>query len=332
MLTSIIRKQRRLTAILCLSVFTLSAAQAETYITTDRTVAGGNPLNSFLGSQSSLYIGQASDASFVGGVDVDIVTGAFLNGDLRARGDSRTTIYGGNFTHFANGYPLSGLTLAQTAQVRLAGNVRFAVAVVDDQATLQMDAGQVDGIQVHDTARARVTGGLIQSQNFPSIAEAYGAGARLELSGGQTSGVVRVAGGGAVSVSGGSYNNLLAYNGLIEVAGGLSELGGRLGTGNTGLGRFMFYGSDFVLSNPVAGAYYDPTYWLSAAGVFYTLTGTLLNGQYISASYFEEGLSLGQAPRNIGFSTSPVPEPAGGAMLALGLLLLAFLRARTREA
>lgn len=308
------------------------AAQATVFVTTDHTVAAGTAWDSSFGSQQNVYVGQASSGSFVSGVDLDIVAGAFLNGDLRAHGDSRTAIYGGSFTHYANGYLVSGLTLSESAQVRLAGStVRFGVATVADSASFRMEDGRVDGIQVTGAATARVTGGLILSQNSFTIAEANGIGARLDLAGGQIGGFVRAAGGGSVAVSGGNYSTLFSYNGLIEVAGGLGADNGRLGTGAGGLGKFMLYGSDFALSNAQVGSYYDPTYWISGLGVSYVLTGTLANGQTIRASYFEEGLSLGQAPRNIAFAASPVPEPGNVAMLLLGLPLLGWvLRRRTQ--
>ena len=314
------------------SVLAATATQAEVYITTDYRVATGNAWNSSFGSQQNVYVGQASGGTFVSGVDLDIVAGAFLNGDLRARGDSRTTVYGGSFTHYANGYLTSGLTLTESAQVRLAGSTaRFGVATVDGTASLTMENGRLDGIQVHQNASARVTGGLIASQNSFTVAEANGAGAHLALAGGQIGGIVRAAGGGSVDVSGGSYSNLLSYNGLIEVSGGLGANNGRLGSGIGGLGKFRLYGSDFALSNAQAGSYYDPTYWISGPGVSYVLTGTLLNGQAIRASYFEEGLSLGQAPRNITFAASPVPEPAAALMLLAALPVLGWAVRRRQQ-
>ncbi len=327
------RKVSKRSLLFAVSVLAATAVQAEVYITSDHTLAAGNAWNSSFGSQQNVYVGQASGGTFVSGVDLDIVAGAFLNGDLRARGDSRTTVYGGSFTHYANGYLTSGLTLTESAQVRLAGSTaRFGVATVNGTASLSMENGRLDGIQVHNNASARVTGGLIASQNSFTVAEVNGAGAHLALAGGQIGGIVRAAGGGSVDVSGGSYSNLLSYNGLIEVSGGLGANNGRLGSGIGGLGKFKLYGSDFVLSNPQAGSYYDPTYWISGQGVSYVLTGTLLNGQAIRASYFEEGLNLGQAPRNITFAASPVPEPATAMMLLAALPLLGWAARRRSTA
>lgn len=307
------------------------AAQATVYIDSDYTVAGGNAWNRAFGSQQNVFVGRAIGGGSVSGVELDIVAGASLNGDLYAYGDSRTAIYGGSFTHYVSGYRTS-LRLHDSAEVRLASATgSFAIATVDEHSRLVMEAGRVDGIQVHDTGTARVTGGVIQSLSSFTITEAAGAGARLELSGGQTTGIVRANQGGSVDVSGGSYSRLFSYNGLIEVSGGLGATNGRLGSGAGGLGQFMLYGSDFVLSDARADSYYDPTYWVSGPGVSYVLTGTLLNGQAIRASYFEEGLVLGQTPRNIAFAVSPVPEPASALMLLLGLPLAAWMSRRRRQ-
>lgn len=308
-----------------------SAAHAEVYIQSDHTVAGGNAWNAAFGSRQNVHVGQASGGALVSGVDLDIVSGAALNGDLYARSDSRTSIYGGSFTHYANGYRTS-LRLRDSAHVQVAHDkASLGIATVDDHSSLMLQSGRLDGIQVHDSGTAWVSGGVIQSLNSFTLVEASGAAAHLELTGGRTNGVVRAAQGGSVDVSGGSYATLFSYNGLIEVSGGLGASNGRLGSGKGGLGQFLLYGSDFALSDPRAGSYYDPTYWISGPGVSYVLTGTLLNGQTIRASYFEEGLVLGEAPRNISFAASPVPEPATASSMLMGLALAAWMAVRRRQ-
>jgi PEP-CTERM motif len=308
-----------------------SAAQAEVHIQSDHTVAGGNAWNVAFGSRQNVHVGQASGGVLVGGVELDIVAGAVLNGDLYARSDSRTFIYGGSFTHYANGYRTS-LRLRDSAHVQVAHQqASLGIASVDDHSSLTLESGRLDGIQVHDSGTARVTGGVIQSLNSFTLVEASGAGARVELTGGRTNGIVRAAQGGSVDVSGGSYATLFSYNGLIEVSGGLGASNGRLGSGKGGLGQFLLYGSNFELSDPRASSYYDPTYWISGPGVSYVLTGTLLNGQSIRASYFEEGLVLGEAPRNIAFVASPVPEPATASLMLLGLALAAWTSSKRKQ-
>jgi len=84
----------------------------------------------------------------------------------------------------------------------------------------------------------------------------------------------------------------------------------------------------------MAGSYYDPTYLISNPGVSFRLTGTLANGQAINASYFEEGLTLGQASTQMHFTTSAVPEPASLLLMLLAgpVLLTAVRRQRRRTA
>ncbi len=301
-----------------------------TYLTTDRTLAGGNAFN---GSSGNLYVGETAGGVAVSGVDVDIVTGARVNGDLRARSDSRTTVSGGSFTSPVNGYPYGGLTVSQSAQLRLKGAVTFGYTTVHDQARFTMDAGRIEGITVYG-GHGVINGGLVASQNSFTILQAEGAGALLELNGGTAGGAVRVAGNGLTRVTGGNYAMQHALNGTIEILGGLPENGARLVALHRpgALGQFTLVGTGFSLSNPVAGSYYDPTYLISNPGVSFRLTGTLADGQAINASYFEEGLSLGQAPTQMHFTTSAVPEPANWLMLLLaGPVLVGAVRRQQRR-
>jgi hypothetical protein len=301
-----------------------------THLTTDRTLAGGN---AFKGSSGNLYVGETAGGLSVSGVDVDIVAGAQVNGDLRARSDSRTTVWGGTFPSPLNGYLYGGLTVTQSAQVRLNGAVTIGNTTVSDQALFTMDAGRIEGITVYG-GHGVINGGLVASQNSFTILQADGAGALLELNGGTGGGAVRVAGNGLTRVTGGNYAMQHALNGTIEILGGLPEQGARLVALHRpgALGQFTLVGTGFALSNPMAGSYYDPTYLISNPGVSFRLTGTLANGQAINASYFEEGLTLGQAATQMHFTTSAVPEPASALLMLLaGPVLLTAVRRQQRR-
>jgi hypothetical protein len=295
-------------------------AQAQAvYLTADRTIAGGNPYNEASGN---LFIGQTSGNVLVSGVDVDVVAGASVNGNLFAVSDSRTTVTGGTFTTPVPGFPFAGLSVQNTAQVRLV-NGTFGVAGVGGSGLFTMDGGRTEGIQVAG-GTARINDGLIASQNSFTILEAQSATALLEINGGITVGVVRAATGGTARVTGGNYATMHSLpNGIIEVLGGLPANGGRLAALNrsNGVGRFTLVGTGFALTNPTAGTYFDPTYLISSPGIFYTLTGTLANGQAFNASYFEEGLTIGQSPAQITFVSSvTAPEPGTIALIFSGVL------------
>jgi hypothetical protein len=307
-----------------------SVCAQTTYLSSDHTLAGGN---AFTGSSGSLHIGEQAGGVAVSGVEVDIVAGARVVGDLRARSDSRTTVWGGSFSSALNGYPYSGLRLSQSAQLRLNGAVTFGDTWVDDQALFTMDAGRIESLTV-SSGHGVINGGLVASAHSFTLLQANGAGALLELKGGSSSGAVRATGGGLTRVTGGSYAMQHALNGTIEIEGGLPAHGARLVALNRpgALGQFTLVGSDFLLSDSVAGSYYDPTYLISNRGVSFKLSGVLANGQAIQASYFEEGLTLGQAPTQLHFITSAVPEPGSLAMMLMaGPLLLAVGRRQRRS-
>jgi hypothetical protein len=305
-----------------------SASAQTTYLSSDRTITAGNPFNA---SSGTLFVGETAGGTAVTGVDVDIVAGASVVGNLVARSDSRTTVWAGSFQSGVNGFPFSGLTLSQSAAVRLNGDVSFGYTTVSDQAHFTMDAGRIEGITVSG-GRGTINGGLVASQNSFTIMQAEGIGALLELNGGVGGGAVRVAGNGLTRVTGGNYAIQHALNGMIEISGGLPAQGARLVALNRlgAVGEFTLVGTGFALSNPTAGSYYDPSYLISQPGVSFRLTGTLANGLAIDASYFEEGLLLGQSPTQIDFISSAVPEPASMLLMLLAApVMFSALRRRT---
>lgn len=319
----------------CAATFALLAAapaRATTYITSDRSIAGGNPLNTPTGG---LVIGRAGNGSFFSGVDLDITAGAAIgSGDVSAYSDSRTTIHAGTFNAPWNNVSAeySSVTIDQAAQLRLTGNVNLGIVRVQGSGNFEMDAGRVGPLQVTGAeARATVNGGTVASRNSFTISEASSQGAQLTFNGGSTVGVVRASGGGLTRVNGGSHNLLHASSrGFVELAGGLPASGGQLVATNKGAGTegfFTVFGTGLSLSNAFAGSFYDPTYVITNPGVFFTLTGTLLDGQEIRATYFEEGLQIGQAARLISF-TSAVPEPGAWALMLAGLGVVTVFRRR----
>ena len=142
----------------------------------------------------------------------------------------------------------------------------------------------------------------------------------LTLNGGLSTGAVR-AFGGTVRLNGGDYATLHALS-TVEVSS-LRTNGAHLvalSRGNS-QGHVTLTGNNFALTHATAGRYSDG-YLNAFPGVSFRLTGTLLSGQAIDAQYFEEGLTLGQAPQLIGFAAAPVPEVGTAAAMLLGLALL----------
>jgi hypothetical protein len=317
---------RTLSLLVAPCLFSAALACAQTvYVDSDHTLAAGNPLN---GNTGTLFIGQTAAGSFVSGVDADVVAPARMVGYLYGVSDSRTTITGGSFFSPANGGGFSGVYLSQTAQLRVAGDVSLGTAALTDGANLVMDTGWLEGIQLRGSASATVNGGRVQSNNGITALDAYGAGTVLTLNGGLSTGAVR-AFGGTVRLNGGDYATLHALSNF-EV-NSLRSNGAHLValSRSNGQGHFSVSGSNFALSNATAGTYSDG-YINSFPGVSFRLTGTMPDGQAIDALYFEEGLTLGQAPRLIDFATLPVPEASTWAQLLLGLALLGSAKARIR--
>ncbi len=155
----------------------------------------------------------------------------------------------------------------------------------------------------------------------------------LALNGRTSVGAVRAADSGLTRVSGGNYPMQHATNGTIEILGGLPAQGARLAALNRpgAIGQFRLFGSDFLLSNPMAGSYVDPTYLISIPGVFFRLTGTLAHGRQIDARYFEEGLGLVQAATQIHFAPRAVPEPASLLLMLLAAPVLVAAGRRQKK-
>lgn len=188
--------------------------------------------------------------------------------------------------------------------------------------TVYVDADRTvaGGNPLNNSASATVNAGRIQTYNGITVLDATGARTVLTLNGGFSTGAVR-AYGSTVRLNGGDCAMLHAL-GTVEV-NSLRTDGAHLvarGRRNS-QDRFTLTGNNFALTDATAGRCSD-SYLNAFPGVSFRLTGTLLSGQAIDAQYFEEGLTLGQAPQLIGFAAAPVPEVGTAAAMLLGLALL----------
>lgn len=305
------------------------AAAQITYVNGINTVANGNPLTGTY--PNGLRIGLDNSGNPVAGARADIVAPAVNVGDIGAASDARVNIIGGQYLHFVNGYPFSGVFLQNTALLTLSGNVTLGNVSVYDSANFVMQQGRVESVQLLGASTATINGGLVASQNSFSVMDANTAGSVLTINGGTTTGAVRAALGGMANLTDGEYGMLHALPaGHIVASGGLTT-SARLVSLNrsNGVGTFGLVGTGFTLSNPYAGIYHDPTYLISGPGVHFTLTGALADGTVLNGSYFEEGLSLGQAAQHISFATA-VPEPGTWWMWLAAMPLLAGAMRRHR--
>jgi PEP-CTERM motif len=207
-------------------------AAANQFITSDRTVAGGNPLNgTYLGQ--TLLVGASAvvngEVQRVGNVRVDVTAPAHFTyndqtgGGVAAYSNSVVRVTGGLFDqNSANGFG-GGVNLSDTASARVEGGTMRFLA-------LNGAAAGAAG------AQATVTGGLIQNGLSGVGVVTNGvlnvSGGTLRSTGGQ--GAITGARGSVINVSGGSMESALGAAVYLAEDSTFTMTGGTLSGGPSG--------------------------------------------------------------------------------------------------
>lgn len=224
-----------LSAATLLAALALPAAAAE-FITSNRTLANGNPLNgNYIGQE--VIVGLTAARQPVLNVQVDVVAPALFSysdqtgGGIRAASNSIVRIQGGTFNQISGTGFGGGLSLIDTATGAISGGTLRHLSL----------AGAAAGVA---GARAAVSGGLIE-HGGPAIVAAVNNGT-LDISGGtlRATGAgapgISGAGGSVITVSGGLVQSVtgaaiyIAQDSALTVTGG-TVTGGRGGGGQWGV-------------------------------------------------------------------------------------------------
>ncbi len=244
---------------------------AATFITADRTVAGGNPINGNYSGQG-VFVGVDGAFNRVANVQVDVIDPAQLNysdqtgGGLAAYSNSVVNVRGGSFGQYSPTGCCGGISANDTSRLNISG-------------------GTIDGLSVNGAAagaagaRADVSGGLIQNYRRSVAIVANGvlnvSGGTISSSGGQPAlvgndgGVINISGGlvqsvsgaavissagSALSMSGGTVSGLAsrAFGIVLDDAGSTADLRG--GTINGGLRADHYSAASPALQATLSGS------------------------------------------------------------------------------
>ena len=249
---------------------------AATFITTDRTVAGGNAINGNYSGQG-VFVGVNAAFTRVNNVQVDVIDPAQLNysdqtgGGLAAYSNSVVNIRGGSFGQYSPTGCCGGAWANDTSRLNISGGTL-------DSLSLNGAAAGAAG------AQANVSGGLIQNYRRSVAVVANGvlnvSGGTISSSAGQPAMVGDV--GGVINISGGLVQSVSGAAIIASSGSALSMSGGTV----SGLASRAF---GVVLDNASAtadlhggtinGGLRADRYGASAPALQATLSGGLtLNG------------------------------------------------------
>ena len=322
------------TAPLLLAMFGTVTAHAALYVSSDRTIAGGNPIRS---SDFGVYVGRDINNTRYTGVHADLV-GATDSWNLETLSDSIVTA--------SNTY-IEQMYVQENSTATVTGGIINNGINVSDLGMFTLTGGTLTTSVAVSSAAPVLPGGKRATANilggsFNNFARASNYGV-LNISGGTFANAViggdnaSVAFGGTAStlhmyatenahitVTGGSIGDLrVSNNAVVDVYGGIISPNTVYGLSPTSM--VNFYGNNLQYSNPTAGTFAGNN------GFYWDLSGTLQNGDTLSTRLFDQG-GTASAPTTLHFNpvATVVPE-AGSAILALGSVIPFVLFARRRR-
>ncbi|MDX1932967.1 MAG: hypothetical protein SFU56_10210 [Capsulimonadales bacterium] len=270
-----------------------------------------------------------------------IVDGAADLARLTALNSSQVTVFGEvRDTVFARD--------GSHVDIRSALGAVIAGVAVSDSASATIRSGNVDNLSVRDTASVVVSDGGILVLSASGLSDATVNGGVIDRIVAQENALVSINGGfveeavaydtSVIEVRGGSIGELVAVGATITMTGGTVANSTLVNLRDTfgQYGLFQLLGSDFVVgTNGVEGTYDDGN--LVWSGVYWTLTGRLLNGDILDTRYFEADGELVR-PRfrfeegYLLLGRISAPEPGSLALLGfVGLPVLTRFLRRSRR-
>lgn len=293
---------------------------AATFITTDRTVAGGNPIDGIYNGQG-VFVGVNAAFTRIANVHADVVDPAQLNysdqtgGGLAAYSNSVVNVRGGSFVQYSPTGCCGGVSANDTSRLNISGGTLDGLSVNGAAAGAAGAQATVSGGLIQNYRRGvagvangvlNVSGGTIRS-NSAQAAMVGGVGGVINISGGlvqSVSGAALIVGAGsALSMSGGTVSGLASRaSGIsLETVSVAADLRGgtingglradRFGTGAPALqatlsGTITLNGGAFALRDAalgITGGSY--TAYAGSGAHFFALGSNSLN-------FYGDGLEL----------------------------------------
>ena len=284
-----------LSVLACLAASPVAHAQ---FITTNRTIAGGNPVVEAY--PVNLIVGRNAANVAVPGLTVDVVAPASVGFGLFADSNTVLNISGGThgqvYARDTSTVTVSGAAAIGAARVDAdavmrvtggtitTGGAFFGVGVAG---LLEVSGGDISDIAVNFGGRATIRGGTIGTNTIRGLSlGTTSSSAFASVAGGTISNGIETRT-GVLDVLAGTINGgLFNYDGSVAVSGGAFDAGFNGRTfGTLGAGNIVFTGTNLVLSAPTpATIQYGGTGY---TGNNYTLTGILADGQAINRVVFD---------------------------------------------
>lgn len=267
------------------------AAAQNLYVTANRTVAGGNPING--GVNGFVVVGANSGNTPFPGVVADI-TGGTITDYVAARNQSTVNISGGTIGQLSDGSVIyTGLEIRGGSTINLTGGTIQSFVTVgpmfgDDGTvnTFNMSGGTVPYIFNNGGGVVNITGGSIASAPgfVQGVVANYGNGT-VTVTGGTMnliSGLDSAGGGGTINFGGtASTDRLYVTTGTANITGGTIGAGGVQVQG-TGVANFT--GSGLTINNTGTHGFFDPNFYQNFITADYSITGTLAGGTAINTT------------------------------------------------
>lgn len=275
-------------SVIGLSLWAAPTASAQSlYVTADRTIAGGNPIN---GTFTDIRVGtDAANAPFPN-LTAD-VTGGTL-GFLNALNRSTVNISGGTLGRPPEGFIFySSLNIAQGSTVNMTGGSLIGFVGVRSTGsdglvnTFNMSGGTVISfIQNENGGIVNITGGTVTGNDDFNAVSNYGSGT-VNVTGGSVASILGASffgPGGTVNFGGtASTNSITSLGGTINISGGTFGSGG-VTVRDTGITNFT--GSGLTVTEVSTGPFYDENFGVNLFLSSYTLSGTLSNGEAVNTT------------------------------------------------